>query len=168
MTAETKINAVACKHSHGFALQETKKKRLPAISYRWNNHRHPKNKQLYMHVEQYRIVVCSIFIAIVVGSAGNYHAACPPSILKSLPVIKLLASLIKNTAAPRYSSGRDRRPNIFCLGHSSRRSGNCTNRFSTIWVTMYPGLMVLTRMLYWPHSAARLRPSWMTAALEAL
>ena len=98
----------------------------------------------------------------------SYQAACPPSIRKSLPVIKLLASLIRNTAAPRYSSGFEIRPNIFCLGHSSRRSGNWTNKFSTIAVTMYPGEMVFTRMPYWPHSEARLRPNWMTAALLAL
>jgi hypothetical protein len=35
-------------------------------------------------------------------------------------------------------------------------------------VRMYPGERVFTRMPYWPHSAAKLRASWMTAALEGL
>jgi hypothetical protein len=43
-----------------------------------------------------------------------------------------------------------------------------TNSSSTIAVTIYPGEIVLTRILCWPHSEARLRPSCMTAALEAL
>ena len=52
------------------------------------------------------------------------------------PVIKLLASLIKNAAAPRYSSGLLNLPNIFCFGQSSLLSGNFSKRASTIAVTM--------------------------------
>lgn len=58
------------------------------------------------------------------------------SILKSLPVIKLLASLNKNTAAPLYSSGLLTLPNIFCLGQSVLLSGNLLNNSSTISVTI--------------------------------
>jgi hypothetical protein len=78
----------------------------------------------------------------------HYQAACPPSIRISLPVIKLLASLIKNTAAPRYSSGLLNLPSIFCVGQSRLLSGNCSKSASTMAVTMYPGEMVLTRMPY--------------------
>ena len=97
-----------------------------------------------------------------------YQAQCPPSIRRSEPVMKLLASLIRNTAAPLYSSGLLSLPSIFCFGHSSFRSGYSTNNASTIAVTMYPGLMVFTRMPYMPHSDARLRASWTTPAFEAL
>ena len=97
-----------------------------------------------------------------------HHAVCPPSIFTSAPVMKLLAGLSRNTAAPLYSSGLLSLPSMFCVGHDSLRSGYLTNSASTMAVTMYPGLMVLTRMPYGPHSAARLRPSWMTAALDAL
>jgi hypothetical protein len=58
-----------------------------------------------------------------------------------------LASLTKNTAAPRYSLGADNRPSIFCVAHDSLRSGYLTNSSSTICVTMYPGEIVLTRIL---------------------
>ena len=101
-------------------------------------------------------------------SKAVYQAACPPSIRRSAPVMKLLASLIKNTAAPRYSCGALSLPSIFCVGQSRFRSGYCSNRASTMAVTMYPGEMVLTRMPWGPHSDARLRPSWMMPALEAL
>lgn len=66
----------------------------------------------------------------------TYHAACPPSILRSAPVMKLLASLIRNTPAPRYSSGPLSLPSMFCVGQSVRRSGNCLNSSSTMAVTM--------------------------------
>jgi hypothetical protein len=52
------------------------------------------------------------------------------------PVIKLLASLIKNAAAPLYSSGLLNLPSIFCFGHSSLLSGNFSNSASTIAVTI--------------------------------
>lgn len=38
-------------------------------------------------------------------SGPVYQAQCPPSIRRSAPVMKLLASLSRKTAAPRYSSG---------------------------------------------------------------
>jgi hypothetical protein len=56
--------------------------------------------------------------------------------IEDSPVIKLLASLIKNAAAPLYSSGRDNLPNIFCFGHSSLLSGNFSNNASTMAVTI--------------------------------
>lgn len=65
-----------------------------------------------------------------------YHAECPPSIFKSAPVIKELASLSKKTAAPRYSFGFDSLPSIFSFGHCSLRSGYSTNSASTIFVTI--------------------------------
>jgi hypothetical protein len=65
-----------------------------------------------------------------------YQAVCPPSILKSLPVIKLLASLMQNTAAPLYSSGTLSFPSIFCVGQSRLRSGYFSNRASTMAVAM--------------------------------
>lgn len=89
----------------------------------------------------------------------TYQALCPPSILKSAPVIKLLASDIKKHAAPLYSSGLLNRPSIFCFGHSIRLSGNFSNKASTMAVTMYPGEMVLHLIPYSPHSEARLRES---------
>jgi hypothetical protein len=97
-----------------------------------------------------------------------YHALCPPSIRRSLPVIKLLASLMRNTAAPLNSCGLLSLPNMFCVGQSRFRSGYCSNKASTIAVTMYPGERVLTRIPWTPHSDARLRASCMTPALEAL
>jgi hypothetical protein len=56
--------------------------------------------------------------------------------IEDSPVIKLLASLIRNAAAPLYSSGRDNLPSIFCFGHSSLRSGNFSNSASTMAVTI--------------------------------
>lgn len=82
--------------------------------------------------------------------------------------MKLLASLSKKTPAPRYSDGVLRRFSMFCLGHSVRLSGYVVKSASTMSVTMYPGEMVLTRMLCWPHSAARLRAIWITPAFEVL
>jgi hypothetical protein len=67
---------------------------------------------------------------------SDHQALCPPSIRKSAPVMKLLASLMRNTPAPLYSSGFERRPSIFCLGHSSWRSGNVINKSLTMSVTM--------------------------------
>jgi hypothetical protein len=84
-----------------------------------------------------------------------YHAQCPPSMRMSLAVMNELASLIRNTAAPRYSSGLLNLPSMFCVGHSRCLSGYLTNRASTMAVTMYPGEMVLTRIPCWPHSLAR-------------
>jgi len=97
-----------------------------------------------------------------------YHAAWPPSILKSDPVMNELASLSRNTAAPRYSDGFESRPSMFCVGHVSLRSGYLMKSSSTIAVTIYPGEIVLTRMLCSPHSDARLRASCMTPAFDAL
>jgi hypothetical protein len=82
--------------------------------------------------------------------------------------MKELASLNKKTAAPRYSSGFDRRPNMFCVGQVSLRSGYFLKSSSTMAVTMYPGEIVLTRMLCSPHSDARLRASCITPAFDAL
>jgi hypothetical protein len=42
----------------------------------------------------------------------GHQAQCPPSILRSLPVMKLLALLRRKTAAPRYSEGKLNRPSI--------------------------------------------------------
>ncbi len=97
-----------------------------------------------------------------------YQAQWPPSMRRSDPVMKLLASLIKKAAAPLYSSGLLNLPSIFCVGHSLSRSGNLSKSFLTISVTIYPGEMVFTRMPNSPHSEARLRASWSTPALEAL
>ena len=108
------------------------------------------------------------FIFDTFPNPGSYHAAWPPSILRSAPVIKEDASLIRNTAAPRYSSGLLNFPSIFCLGHSTFRSGYSLNSSAVIAVTIYPGEMVLTRIPNWPHSEARLRASCTTPALEAL
>jgi hypothetical protein len=69
-------------------------------------------------------------------SPHPYQAVCPPSILKSLPVIKLLASLMQNTAAPLYSSGTLSFPSMFCVGQSRLRSGYFSNRASTMAVAM--------------------------------
>lgn len=98
----------------------------------------------------------------------NYHAEWPPSIRKSLPVMKELPSDIKKMAAPRYSSGADNRPNMFCVGQSRRRSGYFSNSASTMAVTIYPGDMVFTRIPNWPHSEARFRESCNTPAFDAL
>lgn len=112
--------------------------------------------------------ITSIRIALQNLLCNAYQALWPPSILNSVPVIKLLASLIKNTAAPRYSAGVLNRPNIFCEGQLSLLSGYLINSSSVMAVTMYPGEMVFTRMPYSPHSLARLRANCITPALEAL
>ena len=65
-----------------------------------------------------------------------YQAQCPPSILRSAPVMKLLASEHKKTAAPLYSSGLLSLFSMFCVGHSTFLSGYFTNSSSTIAVTM--------------------------------
>src|SRR5271170_3736712 len=67
---------------------------------------------------------------------ASHQAQWPPSILRSEPDIKLLASLIKNTAAPRYSSGLLSLPSMFCFGHSVSRSGNLSKSIVTMDVTM--------------------------------
>lgn len=69
-------------------------------------------------------------------SQQNHHAQCPPSIRRSLPVIKLLASLMQKTAAPRYSSGTESLPSMFCVGQSRRRSGYFSKSASTMAVWM--------------------------------
>jgi hypothetical protein len=78
----------------------------------------------------------------------HYQAQWPPSMRKSLPVMKLLASLSRNTAAPRNSSGILSRFSMLPFAHSSRLSGYVSNNASVIAVTMYPGEMVLTRIPY--------------------
>jgi hypothetical protein len=74
---------------------------------------------------------------------GAYKLPISPNFVSSrekegenLPVMKLLASLIKNAAAPLYSSGLLNLPNIFCFGQSSLLSGNFSNSASTIAVTI--------------------------------
>ena len=57
---------------------------------------------------------------------------------------------------------------MFWRGHSVSRSGNLSNSARTMSVTMYPGEIVFTLIPCWPHSDARLRPSWITAAFDAL
>lgn len=69
-------------------------------------------------------------------SEGDHHAECPPSILRSEPVMYELASLSRNTAAPRKSSGLLSFPSMFCAGQSTRRSGYFRNSSSTMAVTM--------------------------------
>lgn len=66
----------------------------------------------------------------------DYQAQCPPSILRSAPVMNELASLSKKTAAPRYSLGSLSLPSIFCVGQSRFLSGNFSNSASTIAVTI--------------------------------
>ncbi len=66
----------------------------------------------------------------------SHQAQWPPSMRRSDPDMKLLASLIKNTAAPRYSSGLLNLPSMFCFGHSVSRSGNFSNSWVTIAVTI--------------------------------
>lgn len=68
----------------------------------------------------------------VLFSSTAYQAACPPSILRSDPVINELASLSKNTAAPLYCSGVLKRPSIFWDGQSVSRSGKRSNSSVTI------------------------------------
>ena len=101
----------------------------------------------------------------------SHQAVCPPSTTKSAPVIKLLASASKYMIGPRYSSAKERRFIILSADHSASRFG-CWSAPSVICVRMYPGLRVLTRINGYsgrlPHSAARERPSWRTAALEEL
>jgi len=50
--------------------------------------------------------------ALLASSCSHHQAACPPSILRSEPVMKDEASLDKKTAAPRNSLGVDRRPSM--------------------------------------------------------
>ena len=51
------------------------------------------------------------------GPGGSiYQLACPPSILRSAPVMYELAGLRRNTAAPLKSSGLLSFPSIFCAG----------------------------------------------------
>lgn len=102
---------------------------------------HPPSAQRCIHHTEISYIIRSSVLSHV------YHAQCPPSILRSEPVMNELASLTRNTAAPRYSFGADNRPSMFCVGQVSFRSGYLTNNSSTICVTMYPGEMVLTRIL---------------------
>ena len=97
-----------------------------------------------------------------------HQAVCPPSIRISAAVIYELAGDIKKTAAPLKSSGLLSFPSMFCFGHSSLLSGNFLNNSSTMAVTIYPGDMVLTRMLYSPHSEAKFLANCKTPAFEAL
>jgi hypothetical protein len=75
-------------------------------------------------------------ISMVLDLQASHHAQWPPSMRRSDPDMKLLASLIKKTAAPRYSSGLLNLPNMFCFGHSVSLSGNFSKSWVTIAVTM--------------------------------
>lgn len=69
------------------AETEKKVKRPPAISYRWIIRRIPRNKQVYM--QDIRIVLCSIFVVVIVGSAslGCFAITLPSSMATVHPQI---------------------------------------------------------------------------------
>ena len=67
------------------------------------------------------------------SETGPLHPCCWMGDVH-LPVMKLLASLIRKAAAPLYSRGWLNRPSIFCFGHSVFLSGYVTKRSSTIAV----------------------------------
>lgn len=109
----------------------------------------------------------------------------PPSILKLLPVTKLLASLIKYVTAPSNSSGSASRFCTFiCLKNSSkarsfsitfrsifvrnglRQSSALSFRSSVGRMNTHPGLMVLIRILCGANSAAACLTKPSTACLE--
>lgn len=71
-------------------------------------------------------------------------------------------------SSPPILLGPRQPSNIFCLGHSLALSGYSSNKSVIMDVRMYPGDSELTRILYGPHSMARLRVSCRTAALLAL
>ena len=87
---------------------------------------------------------------------------------KLLPVMNELAWLNKKMAAPLNSSGVEILPSILLLLHSCSRLGVSSKFFRTIGVRMCPGQSALTRIPSGPHSIARLRVSWATAALLLL
>lgn len=108
----------------------------------------------------------------------------------ALTYIKEEASLKMNSAAPLYSCGSEILPIMFSFSHNSLSPGSSSKFLRTIChirysrnqrdtgptqhtgVMMLPGqstftLIALPSMIL-PHSMARLRPSWITAALDEL
>lgn len=53
-----------------------------------------------------------------------------------------LASLRRKSAAPRYSEGSDKRPNMFSRSHISLRPGSSSKFFLTIGVMIFPKILV--------------------------
>lgn len=104
-------------------------------------------------------------------AAPSYQAQWPPSTLKSDPVMKLLPSPSKKRTGARNSSAVLRRYSMLSPTHCASIPGFASDSVVAS-VRMYPGESVLTRMsgmlILEPHSAARDRPSWWTAALDAL
>lgn len=82
--------------------------------------------------------------------------------------MKLLASLSRKTAAPRYSSGLLSLFIMFWDPQKPSRSGCVLNNSVTMVVLVYPGERVFTRILCSAHSIAKLRPNCKTPALDAL
>jgi hypothetical protein len=64
-------------------------------------------------------------------------AVCPPSTLKSVPVMKLLPRESKKTAGALKSSGAPRRPSNAPAIQVFSTSGSAANRASVIAVRMY-------------------------------
>jgi hypothetical protein len=72
------------------------------------------------------------------------------------PVMKEEASLSMKRAAPRYSSGVDRRFIMFSFSHSSFRCGSSSKFFFTIWVAESElVLLEAVAKTYWGHDVAR-------------
>ena len=80
------------------------------------------------------------------NNAAHYHDVCPPSTIRLFAVMKLLAALIKNSAAPLNSRVSARPTNMFSRSHSSFNQGTSLKFLRTMGVKMRPGDIKLTRI----------------------
>lgn len=70
-------------------------------------------------VDAVHLSLLNLLVSITNDPRGSiYQLACPPSILRSAPVIYELAGLRRNTAAPLKSSGLLSLPSMFWAGQS--------------------------------------------------
>src|SRR6516164_2427372 len=109
---------------------------------------------------EYRIIKIAHF--------ADYLEDVPPSTGKSIPVMKLLSSEARNTAAEASSSGVPSRPiGIIFRKHSLVPSGDPLDPTWTMGVSVGPGLITFARMPRPANSAVQVRTKETKAAFVA-
>src|SRR6185295_11748828 len=96
---------------------------------------------------------------------GLHTTVTPPSATMTWPVTNAAASEARNTAMPPMSRGTPRRRSGVESSRALRRTASSHSALAKS-VLIRPGAMALTRTFFGPHSAARLRTRWWSAAFE--
>lgn len=91
---------------------------------------------------------CSMNTYIDISSPPQADAQCPPSTLRSAPVIQELPGDSKKTVGALKSSGAPNRFNNAPAIHIFSKSGFVARSASVMAVLIYPGLSVLTLIPY--------------------